>query len=97
MEHCDKTAERLEMAALKEGNHTHVAVDIDWRVSWIGCHCQWYFGNHHPRILHYRHGAVASQIGHPLEPYSLSLVEIRSSTCSVNKDWGELLLMYDVM
>jgi len=33
MENGDKTAERLEMAAVKEGNHTHAAVDIDWRVS----------------------------------------------------------------
>jgi len=33
MENGDKTGERLEMAAVKEGNHTHVAVDIDWRVS----------------------------------------------------------------
>jgi len=33
MENGDKTAERLEMAAVKEGNHTHAAVDIAWRVS----------------------------------------------------------------
>jgi len=33
MENGDKTAERLEMAAVKEGNHTHAAVDIDWCVS----------------------------------------------------------------
>jgi len=33
MENGDKTAECLEMAAMKEGNHTHVALDIDWRVS----------------------------------------------------------------
>jgi len=25
----DKTVERLEMVAVKAGNHTHVAVDID--------------------------------------------------------------------
>jgi len=33
MENGDKTAERLEMAGVKEGYHTHAAVDIDWRVS----------------------------------------------------------------
>jgi hypothetical protein len=33
MENGDKTAERLEMAAVKEGNHTHGVVDIDWPVS----------------------------------------------------------------
>jgi hypothetical protein len=37
MENGNKTVERLEMAAVKEGNHTHVAVDIDWRVSQIDC------------------------------------------------------------
>ena len=41
MENGDKTAERLEMAAVKEGNHTHVAVDIDLRLSYIDCLCQW--------------------------------------------------------
>jgi len=33
MENGDKTAEHLEMAAVKEGNHTYAAVDIDWHVS----------------------------------------------------------------
>jgi hypothetical protein len=32
METGDKTAERLEMAAVKEGNRTLVADDIDWCV-----------------------------------------------------------------
>jgi len=41
MENGDKTAERLEMAAVKEGNHTHAAADIDWHVSYINCLCQW--------------------------------------------------------
>jgi hypothetical protein len=40
MENGDKTAERLEMAVVKEGNHTHTAVDIDWRASQIDCLCQ---------------------------------------------------------
>ena len=29
MENGDETAERLELAAVKEGDHTHMAVDID--------------------------------------------------------------------
>jgi hypothetical protein len=37
MENGDKTAERLEIAAVKEGNHTHAAVDIDCRASQIDC------------------------------------------------------------
>jgi len=41
MENGDKTVERLEMAAVKEGNHTLAAVDIDWCVSYIDCLCQW--------------------------------------------------------
>jgi len=91
MENGDKTAELLEMAAVKEGNHTHAGVDIDWRVSYIDCLCQWWFVNHYPRILNCRHGAVANQIGHPVEPDSLSSVEIPSSTCPVNKEGGKLL------
>jgi len=33
MENSDKTVEGLEMAAVKEGNHTHAMDDIDWGVS----------------------------------------------------------------
>ena len=91
MENGDKTAERLEMAAVKEGNHTHAAVDIDWRASQIDCLCRWQVVYHYPVILNCRHGAVASQIGHTVEPYSLSLVEIPSSTWSVNKDGGKVV------
>jgi len=40
MENGDETAERLEMAAVMEGNLTHAAVDIDCGVSWIDCLCQ---------------------------------------------------------
>jgi len=88
METGDKTAECLEMAAVKEGNHTLGADDIDQCVSQIGCHCLWQLVNHYPEILNCRHGVVASQIGHPVEPYSLSLVENHSLTCSVKKDEG---------
>jgi len=91
MKNRDKTAERLEMAAVKEGNYTHAAVNIDWRASQIDCVCQWQVMYDYLVILNCRHGAVASQIGHPVEPYSLSLVEIPSSTWSVNKDGGKVL------
>jgi hypothetical protein len=91
MENGDRTAERLEMAAVKERNHTHAAVDIDWRVAQINCVCWWQVVDHYPVILNCRHGTVASQIGHPVEPYWLSLVEIPPSTWSVNKDGGKLL------
>jgi len=64
MESADKTAERLEMVAMKAGNHTHVAVDIDWFVSQIDCLCQWQFVNCFPMILNCLHGVVAYQIGH---------------------------------
>jgi hypothetical protein len=91
MENGDKAAERLAMAAVKEGNPTHAAVDIDWRASQIDCLCWWQVLYHYLVILNCRHGAVASQIGHPVEPYWLSLVEIPSSTWSVNKDGGKVL------
>jgi hypothetical protein len=37
MENGDETAERLEMAAVKVGNHTPGAVNIDCRASQINC------------------------------------------------------------
>jgi len=40
MENGDKTAESLEMAAVKGANHTHAAVDNDWGVSQIDSVCQ---------------------------------------------------------
>jgi len=91
MENGDKTAERLEMAAVKEGNHTHVAVDIAWRISQIDYLWPWQVVYHYSVILNCCHSAVARQIGHPVEPYSLSLVEIPLLTWSVNKAAGILL------
>jgi len=37
METADRAAEHLEMAAVKEGNHTLAADDNDWCVSQIDC------------------------------------------------------------
>jgi len=91
MESSDKTVEPLEIAAVKAGYHTHVAVDIDWFVSQIDCLCQWQFVNSSPMILNCLHGIVASQIGHLDEPYSPSSVQIYWSTCSVNNDGCKLL------
>jgi len=91
MDSGDKTAERLEMAAVKAGNHTHVAVDINWIVSQIDSLCQWQFVNCFRMILNCLNGVDACQIGHLEEPYLLSSVEIRSSTWSVNKDGCKLL------
>jgi len=85
----DNTAERLEMAAIKEGNHTHAADDIDQCVSQINCLCLWQFVNQYPTILNCHHSVVASEIGHLMELYSLSLVEIHSSGCSGSKDGGK--------
>jgi hypothetical protein len=91
MENADKTVERLELAAVTEGNHTHAAVDIDWCASQIDCLCRWQVVYHYPVILNCCHGAGASEICHPVVPYSLSFVEIPSSTWSVNKDGGTVL------
>jgi len=68
METGDKTVERLEMAAVKEGNHTLAADDIDWCVSQIDCHREWHVVNFYPVILNCCHCVVASQIGHQVEP-----------------------------
>jgi hypothetical protein len=91
MENGDKTAERLEMAAVKNGNNTHAAVDIDWSAAQIDCLSQWQVVYHSQVILTCGHGAVASQIGHPMEPYSLSLVEIPSLSWPVNNDGCKVL------
>jgi len=91
MENGDKTAEHLEMDAVRESNHTHAAVDIDWRASQIDCLCQWQVVYHYPVSLNCHHGAVAIQIGHPVERFPLSWVDIPSSTWSVNKDGGKVL------
>jgi hypothetical protein len=97
MESADKTAECMEMVAVKTGNHTLVAVDIDWFMSQIDCHCEWQVVNCFLTILNCLHGIVVCDIGHLEEPCSLASVEICSSTCSVNKDGGKLLLMRDVI
>jgi len=64
MQNGEKTAEHLEMAAVKEGNHTHAADDIDWPDSQIDSLYQWQCVNHYPMILNCRHDALLSQIGH---------------------------------
>jgi len=46
METGDKTAERLEMVAMKEGNHSHVVNEIDWCVSQIYNLCEWHVVNY---------------------------------------------------
>jgi len=61
MENVEKPAEHLQITAVKEGNHTHAADDINQCVSQIKCLCQWQLVNHYPRILNYHHSAGGSQ------------------------------------
>jgi len=81
----DNTAERLGMAAVKEGDRTLAADDIDSCVSEIDCLCEWHVTNIYLVILNCRHRVVGSQICHQVEPYSLSSVEILASTFSVKQ------------
>jgi len=81
METGDKTAECLDIAAMKEGNYTLAADDVNQCVSEIECLCKWNLMNNYLVILNCRHHIVMSQIDQPVEPYSLSLVEILLSTC----------------
>ena len=67
-ETADKTAERLEMTAVMEGNGTLAADDNDSSVSQIDCLREWHVMNCYPVSLHCRQWVVASQIGHRLEP-----------------------------
>jgi hypothetical protein len=85
------------MAAVKQGDHTHAVDDIHWHVSQNDCRSQLQVVYYDPQNLKCRHSAVVSQIGHPVEPYLLSLVEIPLSTWSVTKGGGKLLSMHDAM
>jgi len=76
MENSDKTAECLEIAAVKLRNHTLVADDIHWCVCQIQCLCQWQFLNYYPMIWNCYNECVARQISHPVEVDSLSSVKI---------------------
>ena len=80
MESADRTAERLEMTAVKVGNHSLAADDIDWFVSHIDHLCLWQFMKYCLMLQNSLPGVVACQIGHPVESYSLSAVEIRLLT-----------------
>jgi len=73
------------MPAVKEGNRTLEADNIDCCVLQIDCLCEWHVVNFYLVILNCHHRVVASQLGHEVEPYSLSAVEILSSTCSVRQ------------
>ena len=75
METGDKTAERLELAAVNVGNRTLTADHINWCVSHIDCLCEWHVVNSHPVILNCHRRIVASHIGHQVKSYSLSSVE----------------------
>jgi len=57
------------MAAVKKGNRTLVADDIDWCVSEIESLCEWHVVNFYTVILNCRHRIVESQISHQVEPY----------------------------
>jgi len=91
METGDKTVEQLDMVVVQKGNCTHAANDIIWCVSQIECLCMWHVLNYYPVIMNCRHRIFVSLIDLQVEPYSLSLVEILSSTCSVINDSGKLL------
>jgi hypothetical protein len=72
------------MAAVKEGNRTLAAENIDWCVFQIDLLCEWHVVNVYPVILNCRQHIIASQIGHQVESYSLDPVAILSSTCCAN-------------
>jgi len=82
-----KTGECLEMQAAKAGNYTPVENEFDLGVARIECLCSVYFQHYCQMLPHFPLGVVVSQTAHPMEPYCLSSVEIRSSTSYVNKRW----------
>jgi len=80
------------MAVMMEGNRTLAADDVDCCVSQIDCLSKWHVMNFHPVIQNCRHCLVTGQIGHQMEPYSLSF-RWRSfrRNALLNKDSGKLL------
>jgi len=84
-----RTGERLEMVPAKAGNYTLMVVvdEIDSRVAQIVCLCLVYFPHYYRMLPHCPLGVVVSQTALRLEPYWLSLAEIRSSTSYVNTRW----------
>jgi len=80
-----RTGERLEMVVASTGNYTPVRDKFDLWDAWIECLCSMCFQHYSLLLPHSQLGVVVSQTAHPLEPYSLSLAEIRSSTLYENK------------
>jgi hypothetical protein len=75
------------MVAAKAGNNTPVVEDINSWGALFECLCLVYFQHYYLMLPHRHLGVVVGQTGHPVEPYWLSSVEIRSSTLSVKNRW----------
>jgi len=73
------------MVAAKVDNYTTVVEEIDLCVAQTECLCSVYFHYFYLIPLHCHLVIVVSETGHPVEPYWLSSLEIRSSTLYVNK------------
>jgi len=82
-----ETGEGLEMEPAKAGNYTPVEDQFDSGVAGIACLCSVYIRHYCQMLPHCLLGVVGSQTAHPMKPYWLSSVEIRSSTSFVNKGW----------
>lgn len=91
MENADKIVEWLELAAVKAGNHTQAADDIDWFAFYLDFLCMLQFICYLPMIPGCIYGIVVCQIAHLGRAYLLPSVENCSSTCSVNKVGGKPL------
>jgi hypothetical protein len=76
------------MEAANTDNYTLVVDLIDLWVAPIECLGSVYFRHNYLMLLHCDLGIVVSQIGHPVEPYWLSLVEIGELTSYENKRWS---------
>ena len=97
MENGNKSLKHLEIAALKQVNHTHGVHDIEWCISPITYRSKWPFFNLFPNIWHSWSIVVGSQDCHPVEANWLSSDEICSLRCSVNSAVGPLLSAQDTM
>ena len=85
MGHGGRTGERLEMVVARAGNYTPVEDEFDLWAARIECLCLVYFQYYSLMLAQCHLDVFVSQPAHTVEPYWLSLVEIRSLTSYVNK------------
>lgn len=96
MESAEKTAEHLDIVAVRAGNNTHAADISNWFVSQIHWRGKCQVMNYFPMIPNCFYRIVACLISNMEEPCWLNSVEFLLLTCYVNNDDTKLWFMWEV-